>query len=77
MQLLLILVLPFLGALCTPLVGRAAGRVGCTLAALAAPAASLLLLLRRAPGVLSGDVVVVSWSWIRSSASISRSDSTA
>jgi multicomponent K+:H+ antiporter subunit A len=46
-------------------VGRAAGRIGCTLAALAAPAASLLLLLRRAPGgVLSSDVAVASWSWI-------------
>jgi multicomponent K+:H+ antiporter subunit A len=64
MQLLLILVLPFLGALFTPLVGRAAGRVGCGLAALAAPAASLILLLRSAPSVLSGDVIVMSWSWI-------------
>jgi len=64
MQLLLILVLPFLGALFTPLVGRAAGRVGCGLAALAVPAASLILLLRSAPSVLSGDVIVMSWSWI-------------
>jgi multicomponent K+:H+ antiporter subunit A len=64
MQLLLILILPFVGALLTPLADRAAGRVGCTLAALAAPAVSLVLLLRRAPGILSGDVVVVSWSWI-------------
>ena len=51
MQLLLILILPFVGALLTPLADRAAGRVGCTLAALAGPAVSLVLLLRRAPGM--------------------------
>ena len=64
MQLLLILVLPFAGALLTPLVSRAAGRVGTTLAALAAPAAGLILLLSEAAPALSGDVIVVSWSWI-------------
>src|SRR5918994_1499603 len=64
MQLLLILVLPFLGAVLTPLAGRAAGRVGCTLAALAGPAASLVLLLHHAAGALSGDVIVASWRWI-------------
>ena len=63
MQLLLILVLPFFGALLTPVVGRA-GRLAGTLVAVAAPALGLLLLLQQASPVLAGEVVVVGWSWI-------------
>src|SRR5688572_31761676 len=63
MPLLLILALPFLGALLSPLAGRA-GRRAATLAAVAAPALGLLLLLPQAPRVLAGEALVVGWSWV-------------
>ena len=55
MQLLLILVLPFFGALLTPVVGRA-GRLAGTLVAVAAPALGLVLLLQQASPVLAGSL---------------------
>ena len=63
MQLLLLLALPFLGAMLAPVLGRA-GRLTCTTGAVAAPAIGLILLLGHAPDILAGEIVVVSWSWV-------------
>ena len=58
----LIVALPFFGAALPPLLARRGRRAPVWAAGLVA-AAALAVLLRLAPGVFAGDVLVVSWPW--------------
>jgi len=63
MQLALIVMIPFVGALLPPLLIRHSRAAAATAAGLST-LASLTLLLSKAPAVLGGEVVHVSWAWL-------------
>ncbi|VAX04489.1 Na(+) H(+) antiporter subunit A / Na(+) H(+) antiporter subunit B, partial [hydrothermal vent metagenome] len=63
MTLLLIVLIPLLGALLVPVAG-ARGRMAAALMAGALTATALGLLLSLAPQVFAGEVLVSSWAWM-------------
>jgi multicomponent K+:H+ antiporter subunit A len=63
MSLLLIVLLPFIGAIFAALSIRA-GRNACSIAALATTLTSLTLLLTHAPAVFRGEVVTARYEWL-------------
>ena len=63
MQLIVLVILPFLGAAAVPAIGRM-GRAGAVTTAVLPPAAALLLLSSLAPHVLGGEPLILSWPWL-------------
>ena len=63
MELLLIVGLPFLGAL-LPILFERHGRLACSLATAAAPLLALGILLWLAPRVFAGELLLVSQPWL-------------
>ena len=66
MTLLSVVILPLIGALLVPLLARARSPLIPAIASGIVTLAALSLLLRLAPTVLSGELIISEWSWIPS-----------